>query len=315
METPLIAIVGPTASGKTAVGVALAEQLNGEIVSADAVAVYRRLDIGAAKPDAEERRRAEFHLVDVAEPEDDFSLTDFVDRANLAIASIRARGKTPILVGGTGLYVRAVTATLSVPNIAPNEEIRAALWAESEARGSAVLHSRLAQVDSASAEKILPGDAKRIIRALEVYLVAGRPMSSFHTPEGVRGVPKPNTYQFGLSRERPELYRRIERRVGAMIDRGFIAEVEGLLQLGCRPELKSMQSLGYRHLCKHIVDSQPLDESIVELRRDTRRYAKRQLSWFGNDPGVLWRDVAEEETAEAVAGALIDQLNLRVRAK
>jgi len=200
MEPPLIAIVGPTASGKTAVGVALAKRLNGEIVSADAVAVYRYLNIGAAKPDAEERARATFHLIDVAEPADEFSLSDFVEQADAAIVSIRARGRVPILVGGTGLYVRAVTATLSMPNVAPQEELRAALWKEVEAQGAAALHARLAKVDPAAAAKILPGDGKRIIRALEVHAVTGRTMSSFHTAEGVRGVPKPNTFQFGLMR-------------------------------------------------------------------------------------------------------------------
>lgn len=309
MEPPLIAIVGPTASGKTAVGIAVAKQCNGEIVSADAVAVYRYLDIGAAKPDISEREQATFHVIDVANPDEDYSLSDFETQANAAIAAIRARGKTPILVGGTGLYVRSVTATLSMPNVAPQEAFRAALWTEVESSGAAVLHQRLEQVDPISAAKILPGDGKRIIRALEVLEVTGHPMSSFHTPEGVRGIPRPNTFQFGLTRNRAELYRRIETRVDAMLESGLADEVQGLLERGYGPALKSMQSLGYRHLCRHLIEGQPIGETVEELKRDTRRFAKRQLSWFGNDPGVTWVNVTDEDTAEAVAGALIQQWN------
>ena len=309
MEPPLIAIVGPTASGKTAVGIAVAELCNGEIVSADAVAVYRHLDIGSAKPDAWEREQATFHLIDVADPDEDYSLSDFETQANAAIAEIRSRGKTPVLVGGTGLYVRSVTATLSMPNVAPQEAFRVALWAEVESSGAAALHQRLEKVDPVSASKILPGDGKRIIRALEVLEVTGRTMSSFHTPEGVRGIPRPNTFQFGLRRDRSELYRRIETRVDVMLDAGLADEVRGLLERGYGPMLKSMQSLGYRHLCKHLIENQPIEEIVEELKRDTRRFAKRQLSWFGNDPGVTWVNATDEDTAEAVAGALIQQWN------
>jgi tRNA dimethylallyltransferase len=279
--------------GKTAVGIALAKRVGGEIISADAVAVYRGLDIGAAKPDATERAEVQFHLIDIADPDEDFTVADFARLAEAAIADIRRRGRMPIIVGGTGLYVRAVTATLTVPNVAPQPELRAAWWAEAEARGAIYLHEQLAMIDPGAAAKIAPGDAKRIIRALEVFAVTGRPMSAFHTPEGVHGVPRPNTRQFGLRMERERLYRRIDDRVDAMLDAGFVEEVQGLLSAGYKGELKALQSLGYRHLAAYLRGEVEREKAVGELKRDTRRYAKRQLSWFNADPNVAWIDMEE----------------------
>ena len=307
LETPLIAVVGATASGKTAAAVALAERLNGEIVSADAVAVYRYLNIGAAKPDADEMARATFHLVDVANPDEDFSLSDFERLANPLIAGIRTRGKTPIIAGGTGLYVRALTATLSVPAVAPDEGLRETL----RAMGAEGLYARLSDVDPVSAARILPGDAKRMVRALEVYETTGRPMSSFHTPEGIRGVPKPDTVIFGLDRERPALYARIEQRVDAMLNAGLVDEVRALVARGYGATLKSMGSLGYRHILRYLDNQQTLAEATDDLKRDTRRFAKRQLSWFRADSQVQWIAVHETDSAEAVADRLADALRSR----
>jgi tRNA dimethylallyltransferase len=304
-ERTLIAIVGPTAVGKTAVGVHLAEKIGGEVISADAVAVYRGLDIGAAKPDAAERARARFHLIDVVDPDADFTVADFEQQADAAIEEIQNRGQAPIVVGGTGLYVRAVAARLTVPNVPPQAELRAGLQAEAEAQGAAALHARLAAIDPAAAAKILPADVRRTIRALEVYLVTGQPMSSFHTPEGVHGVPRANTIVFGLRMEREALYRRIESRVDAMMAMGLREEVQGLLAAGHGPARKSMQSLGYRHLLRHLTQGQPLEETVAELKRDTRRFAKRQMAWFNADSQVRWIDVAADgTTAEAVAAVI-----------
>lgn len=307
-ETPLIAVVGATASGKTAVAVALAERLNGEIISADAVAVYRYLNIGAAKPGEAERAWATFHLVDVADPDEDFSLSDFERLANPVIADIRRRGKTPIVAGGTGLYVRSLTATLSVPAVAPNETLRAGL----REQGAEALYARLQAVDPASAAKILPGDVKRMVRALEVYETTGRAMSSFHTPEGVQGVPKANTVIWGLDRERAGLYKRIEDRVDAMVSAGLENEVRDLLARGYDARLKSMGSLGYRHLVRYLSGEQTLVEAIEDMKRDTRRFAKRQLSWFRADAQVQWIPVSEKISAEAVADVLTDTLQSSV---
>lgn len=304
----LLAIVGPTAVGKTAVAIELAQRLNGELVSADAVAVYRRLDIGSAKPSAAEQALARFHLIDVVDPTDDFTLADFTQLAERAFAEIRARGRLPILVGGTGLYVRAVTATLTVPAVAPQPELRATLWADAERDGSPELHARLAAVDPISAEKILLNDAKKIIRALEVFMVTGKPLSDFHTPEGVHGVPKPGVTIFGLDLERAELYKRIDQRVDAMLSAGFVDEVRQLRHDNVPDTCKSMGSLGYRHLVQFMRNERSYDDAIEELKRDTRRYAKRQLTWFRGDPQVRWLSVGENESAQSVAGRLILEL-------
>lgn len=310
-EPPLVAIVGPTAVGKTDVALALAELVNGEIVSADAVAVYRGLDIGAAKPSSAECARVPYHLLDVVAPDEDFNVADFERLANAAIADVRARGRVPILVGGTGLYVRAVTAVLSLPHVAPHPDLRARLYAEAEASGGApALHARLANVDPASAAKISQNDVKRIVRALEVFEVTGQPLSAFHTPEGVHGRPRPNTITFGLDTTPPReaLYARIERRVDAMMAAGFLNEVQGLLACGYDPGLKSLQSLGYRHLAAFLAGTIDFETAVAELKRDTRRYAKRQLSWFKADARVAWLTTGEQETAAALARTIATRI-------
>jgi tRNA dimethylallyltransferase len=264
-----------------------------------------------------ERAAVPFHLIDVADPDEDFTVADFARLAEAAIADIRQRGRVPIIVGGTGLYIRSVTATLTVPNVPPQSELRAAWWAEVEVHGAPHLHERLAAIDPTAAAKISPGDAKRIIRALEVHAVTGRPMSAFHTPEGIHGIPRPNTRQFGLRMQREGLYRRIDDRVDAMLAAGFLGEVQGLRDAGYGPELKAMQSLGYRHLAYHLKGEMPLEQAAAELKRDTRRYAKRQISWFNADPNVEWIDVEavrearEGNTApraETVADVLAERL-------
>jgi tRNA dimethylallyltransferase len=315
---PLVALAGPTAIGKTAVGIALAHRLKGEIISADAVAVYQGLDIGAAKPTMEEREGIPFHLLDVVRPDEEFTLADFARLAEESIGAIRERGHVPILVGGTGLYIRAVTAVLTMPSVPPQPEIRAKLWDEAEREGAPFLHHRLRDVDPVAAEKILPGDAKRIIRALEVYRVTGKPMSSFHTPEGVHGVPRTNTHLFGLTMARQILYQRIEARVDAMMAAGFVDEVRGLVSAGFGPERKAMQSLGYRHLLSYLRGEIAEDIAVSELKRDTRRYAKRQMIWFNADPNIIWYDVIKDvpsleheginSLAEAIAATLARRL-------
>ena len=298
----LIALVGPTAVGKTAVGIALAERLNGELISADAVAVYKQLNIGSAKPTQEERARVRFHLIDVAEPEDDFTMTDFERLADAAIAEIRSRGKLPILLGGTGLYIRAVTAQLSIPAVPPQPEFRAARWAEVEEHGAPWLHAQLTIIDPPSAAKIQPMDGKRMIRALEVFSVTGQPMSAFHTPEGIHGVLKPGVQIIGLDRE--ALYERIDSRVDQMLAEGFVGEVHSLLTAGVSRDAKSMGSLGYRHLVQFHCDGVTLEDAIAMIKRDTRRYAKRQLSWFRNDPAVNWNYIREGDSAQTIAERL-----------
>jgi tRNA dimethylallyltransferase len=308
MPIELVCLVGPTGVGKTAVAIELAEQLSGELVSADAVAVYRGLDIGSAKPTQAEQARARFHLIDVVDPEEDFSMADFARLAEAAFAEIRSRGKLPILVGGTGLYVRSVTATLSVPAVPSQPELRARLWAEVEASGACVLFERLKKIDPES--KILANDAKKIIRALEVYEVTQRPLSDFHTPEGVRGIPKPDTLMIGLDRDRADLYQRIEQRIDAMLAEGLADEVRKLLQMGVSENAKSLGSLGYRHLVQLERGRWTHTEMLEDLKRETRRYAKRQLTWFRRDPAVRWEFIGSGETARDVAVRIINTIRI-----
>ncbi|MFY7952720.1 MAG: tRNA (adenosine(37)-N6)-dimethylallyltransferase MiaA [Armatimonadaceae bacterium] len=301
MAGRLLALVGPTASGKTAVAVALAKRIDAELVSADAVAVYTGLDIGSAKPTADELQGIPLHGVDLAQPNVDFTVHDYEAAATGSIDAIRARGRFPLVVGGTGLYVRPLVASLALPPVPPDPAIRARLNSEAEANGPGVLHARLAAIDPESAQRIQTGDTRRIVRALEVWETTGRPMSEFHTPEGVHGIPKSGTFVVGLERPRDILYQRIDRRVDTMLDDGFIDEVRELLEAGWNPSLKSLSSLGYRHLIQYLVGEKSLAEAVDELKRDTRRYAKRQIAWFRNDPSVHWIGVDNDEDPESVA--------------
>ncbi len=288
----LLAIVGPTGTGKTEVGVVLAEALGGEIVSADSMQVYRGMDIGTAKPTAEQRARAPHHLIDIIDPDEPFSVADYQRRADAALEDIWRRGRQPILVGGSGLYVRAVLDEMDFSMVPPDPELRRRLTAEARSVGSRSLHERLAQVDPEAAARIHPNDEKRIIRALEVAEGMGGSMS--RPQELDRGkAARYNTSQFGLTLPREELYRRIDARVERMMEEGLLEEVKGLLRRGYGGELAAMKGLGYAQLPPCLQGETSLAEAVRRLKRDTRRFAKRQLTWFRADPRIEWVDVVE----------------------
>jgi tRNA dimethylallyltransferase len=306
----LLAIVGPTATGKTEVGILVAETLQGEIVSADSMQVYRGLDIGTAKPTAEQRARVPHHLIDIIEPDEPFSVADYRGRADAALAGIWARGHQPILVGGSGLYVRAVIEEMDFA-VPPDRELRRQLAEEARAKGLSALYARLTAADPQAAARLHPHDLKRIIRALEV--AASRPLppspragrgQGWGSPGGKRRkggeVPvdrsrrsRYNTIQFGLTAPRDELYRRVEARVEAMLAAGLLEEVRGLVAQGCHEHLVSMKGLGYAQMLPYLRGEIPLEEAVRRLKRDTRRFAKRQLTWFRADPRVRWIDVEQ----------------------
>ncbi len=296
MSDSLLAIVGPTATGKTGVGILVAESIGGEIVSADSMQVYRFMDVGTGKPAAEQLARVPHHLISIVDPDSPFSVSDYQERARATIADIRARGRQPILVGGSGLYVRSVIDGLALPMAPPALELRHRLSAEADAQGLAALHARLAEVDPESGQRIHPNDARRIIRALEVYQQTGRTISALQQLDRRRRE-RYNTRQFGLTLPRPELYRRIEARVDEMIARGLAEEVRNLLSRGYGEGLVSMKGLGYAQLIPHLRGECTLEEAAERLKRDTRRFAKRQLTWFRADRRIEWIDVA------AVGGA------------
>jgi tRNA dimethylallyltransferase len=292
MDRRLLVIVGPTAAGKSDVGILLAESLGGEIVSADSMQVYRGMDIGTAKPTAEQRRRTPHHLIDIIAPDQPFSVADYQARADAALADIWARGRQPILVGGSGLYVRAVLEEMDFSRVPPDPELRSRLLAEARSRGTRALHERLAEVDPEAAARIHPNDQKRIIRALEVVEGSG-PGDAGRKKVDRRGAARYNSKQFGLTLDRDELYRRIEARVDRMIADGLVDEVGGLIERGHTESLVAMKGLGYAQVALHIRGKITLDEAVRRLKRDTRRFAKRQLTWFRADPRIEWIDVQE----------------------
>lgn len=301
--------MGPTATGKTAVGIELARKLDGEIISADSMAVYKGMDIGTAKPTPEERAEAVFHLIDVTSPDEDFSVAEFKRLAEESIADIVRRGKQPILVGGTGLYIRAVTRGLNIPSAAPNRELRERLKAEASEIGNEALLERLRAIDPETASRLHPNDLKRIIRALEVHALTGFPISHFHATAGTTEVAY-HVRLFGLTMSRPALYQNIERRVDEQIQSGFVEEVRGLLDNGYSPDLPALKGLGYKQIAGYLVGEYDLRTAVDLLKRDTRRFAKRQFTWFRAEPGIHWIDVEDHNPGE-VADEIMSLLKRR----
>jgi tRNA dimethylallyltransferase len=288
----LAIVLGPTASGKTELAVRLAELFDGEIVNADSLQVYRGMDIGTAKPSPELRSRVSHHLIDVVDPDADFSAADFRREAGRAIADIQGRGKKVIVVGGTGLYIRALLHGLAdTPRVV--NEIRLALEAEAKEAGGAKLLGRLAEVDPATAERLHPNDRVRIIRALEVYLQTGRPISHFRSEHGFSDDPYV-CLKIGIAVARRELYRRIDERVDLMMAEGLVREVAGLLSAGFDPRLKPLRAIGFKEICAHLAGEYPLEEAIRLIKRDSRRYAKRQMTWLNREAEIKWVEYPEE---------------------
>ena len=288
----LVIILGPTASGKTELAVRLAEHFGGEIVNADSLQIYRGMDIGTAKPAPELRRRVPHHLIDRVDPDWDFSASDFRREAGRAIADIHGRGKKVFLVGGTGLYIKALLKGLA-DTPSGGGAIRTELEETARANGAAELLRRLAEVDPETAGRLHPNDRVRIIRALEVYLQTGRPISQFRSEHGFAGDYYDHL-KIGIAVERSELYRRIDERVERMIEEGLVGEVEGLLSAGFDHRLKSLRSIGYKEICAHLRGECPLYEAVQLIKRDSRRYAKRQLTWLRRDDEIIWVEYPEE---------------------
>jgi len=296
----VLAIVGPTAVGKTAVAVECCLRLGSEVVSADSMQAYRHMDIGTAKPSSDERRGVPHHCLDLVEPDEEYSVARYQEAAEAAIADIHVRGKLAVLCGGTGLYVKAVLYGLDLPIAAADWDLRRRLEDEVHRLGPAGLHERLRQVDARAAARIHPHNVRRVIRALEVYLLTGRPLSSHHRLDR-QPSRKYNVLGFGLNLPRNELYRRIDARVEAMIQRGLLGEVRWLLDRGYSEQLVSMKGLGYRQLARHLRGEVDLDTAVYLTKRDTRHYARRQLTWFRAEPLLRWLDLAAADDPAATA--------------
>lgn len=280
----IVVLSGPTASGKSSLALALAREFPVEIVNADSLQVYRRFDIGTAKPTVAERAGVPHHLIDVADPDEPYDAGRYVREAERAIDGIRARGKVPMLVGGTGMYIRALLRGLdSLPSDPRVREELARRW---EAEGGAALHAELAGIDPETSAKVHPSDRHRVLRALEIAAVAGVPPSraraAWSSAEARHGC-----LFLALWPDRETLYGRIDARTEEMFRRGLVEEVRGLLDTGFDRSLKPMMALGYRHAAAHLLDGVPLSKTIEAVKRDTRRYAKRQVTWLSSEPNLV----------------------------
>lgn len=296
-KPPLIAIGGPTAAGKTEIAIEVAERLEAELVSADSRLLYRGMDIGTAKPTLEQRAKVPHHLIDVADPDETWSLAMFQQAAATAIAEIHRRGKLPILVGGTGQYLRAIVEGWAPPRLAPQPGLRAALAAWQAEIGAQGLHDRLATVDSDAAAIIDPHNSRRTQRALEVIFASGRRFSE----QRARRESPYRLLQIGLTRPRKQLYSRIDTRIENMLANGWLDEVRGLLAKGYSPSLPSLSAIGYAQLGEHLAGQMTLDQAVAEIKRRTRMFVRRQAAWFKpTDANIAWFDASDPAVVDAI---------------
>jgi len=286
MKRRVLVICGPTASGKSALALRLAEKLDAEIVNADSMQIYRGMDIGTAKPTTEERANIPHHLIDIVDPDQPFSAADFASAADAAISDIGSRGKRAIVVGGTGLYIRALLKGL-VDSPGGADQFRQALHEEAVRTGNQSLLDRLHLVDPKLAAQLHPNNLVRIIRALEVHHLTGIPLSHYQQAHGF-SEERYHSLQIGIRVERSAIYTRIDARVDRMLDEGLMDEVRGLIASGHDTNLKSMRSIGYKESAAFLMGECSLDETRQLIKRNTRHYAKRQLTWFNADRDILW---------------------------
>jgi tRNA dimethylallyltransferase len=299
-----VLIAGPTASGKSALALQLAEKFSGTIINADSMQVYRYMDIGTAKPSAADQALVPHHLLDLVDPDEDFDAFRYGELGRVAISEVQGHGRAALVAGGTGLYVKALLHGL-FPGAPKSVGVRERLRAEAAAHGTMYLYRRLSQVDPGTAQRVHCRDLVRLVRALEVWECSGRPISVWQQKHGFREEPF-RILKIGLSVPRPELHSRIDERVERMMAQGFLEEVGSLLARGYRPELKSMQSLGYRHLVGHLVGRSSLGDAVTAMKRDTRRYAKRQITWFRRDPKIYWFHPNQREGMTSLLSAFLN---------
>ena len=282
----ILGIVGATASGKTSLSLQLADALHGEIVCLDSMQIYRRMDIGTAKPTAAERAVAPHHMLDILEPTASYSVAEYVEAAHVVVRQILDRGHVPILVGGTGLYLRGLSLPMDYGGLPSDPLLRSALQSELDSSGAPALHARLAAIDPETAARLHPNDTRRVIRALEIYQLTGEPMSAHRVPQAADAP-----YHFllyAIDWPRSELHARINLRVDQMMETGLLDEVRSLLDSGVTADMQSMQGLGYKELAPVILNRAALPQAVEQIKTGTRNYARRQLIWFRKDQRVHW---------------------------
>lgn len=298
-KKPLVILTGPTAAGKTALSISLARQINGAVISADSMQVYRHMDIGSAKVTEKERDGVPHYLIDVLEPWEEFNVLTFKQMAEEALEEIYARGMIPIVAGGTGFYIQALLYDIQFTDTDTDQEYRSHLEEQAEEKGPEWLHEQLRQVDPESADLIHANNVKRTIRALEYYHQTGTPISVHNAAERQRLSPYTYTY-FVLNRDRAELYRRIDLRVDKMLEAGLLDEVRSLKAMGCTRNMVAMQGLGYKELLDCLAGEITFDEAVYRIKRDSRHFAKRQLTWFRRERDVTWICLDNRTEADAL---------------
>ena len=297
MKHKVLFVVGPTASGKSDTAVELALRLNGEVVSADSMAIYEKMDIGTAKPSLDEQRGVPHHMMDCVDPNRAYSVSEYKDDAQKCIADILERGKLPIVCGGTGLYINALTMPLDFTSVKSDERIRAKWEAYAAKNGNESLHEQLRKVDPVSAEQIHPNNVRRVVRALEIYECTGIAKSEQASLDKPFDLPY-EPILMGITLDRTELYRRCDLRVDRMMQRGLMEEVKDLLQSGLSPAAQSMQGIGYKELVWALQGDVTLEEAIELLKRNTRHLAKRQMTWFRANDKIRWFDATSAEARD-----------------
>lgn len=302
---PLVAVAGPTGSGKSELALHLAERFDGEVVNCDSLQVYRHFDIGTAKLTAQQQRGVPHHLMDIVNPDEPFTAGEYARRARAVIADITARGRLPLVVGGTGLYLRALVEGL-FPGPARNEDLRRRLT-DRETRRPGLLHRLLRRYDPTAAARIHPSDRHKLVRALEVCLLTGRPLSSWFS-QGRQRLEGYRVLKLALNPPRPELYRRLDERCAQMFRSGLVEEVRRILAMGYPETIKPLEAHGYRQALQVIRGQLDLRKAIYYAQRNTRRYAKRQWTWFRHEPGVVWLDgFGDQPEVQTAACALVRQ--------
>ena len=311
MKQPLIILTGPTASGKTALSVELAKRIGGEIISADSMQVYRHMDVGSAKVTAEEMDGVPHHLIDVLNPQDAFNVVVFQEMAKKAMEEIYRNGHIPIVAGGTGFYIQALLNDIDFTENDGDTEYRQSLEKLAAEQGANVLHEKLRAVDPASADAIHANNVKRVIRALEFYEQTGKRISEHNEEERQKESPYNFAY-YVLNMDRARLYSRIDMRVDKMVEDGLVEEVEKLKAMGCTRDMVSMQGLGYKEILDYLAGECSLEEAIYILKRDTRHFAKRQLTWFKREKEVSWLTQEEFDfDREKILAWMVDDLKKR----
>ena len=299
MKQKLIVVAGPTASGKTRLAIDIAKSVNGEIVNADSMQIYKYMNIGSAKPTLEEQSEAKHHLIDFLDPDEEFSVADYTDLAHKVIAEIASRGKVPIMCGGTGLYINSVVNDITFGEIETDYKLREELNELAKQHGSQYLLDILKEFDPVSAQRLHPGNLRRIVRAIEFYRTTGIPISE-HQEMTKQKESRYEPLMLCVKWDREVLYDRINKRVDIMLNDGLLDEVKRLMEMGYTKELNSMKGIGYKEIIDYFEGNMSLEDTVNLIKQSSRRYAKRQLTWFKRDKRIHWLDANEDFLAEGI---------------